>query len=66
MATPKTLKHIDFDKAQTLIAKHLRANTGWWEGAVEYSDFVYEQGQKRILIRPGFSDNSWETGVVAM
>lgn len=67
MAVPKTLRHIDFDKAQALIAKHLKNDTGWWEGAVGYSDFVYETAPlKRWLIRPGFSDNSWETGKVSM
>lgn len=66
MATPKNLKKIEYSKAITLIAKHLKANTGWWEGAAEYSDFVYEAGGKRKLIRPGFSENSWETGIVSM
>jgi len=66
MATPKNLKKIEYSKAQALIAKHLKANTGWWEGAVGYSDFVYEAGDKRKLIRPGFNENSWETSIVSM
>jgi len=67
MAIPKTLKHIDYGTAQATITKHLKANTGWWEGAPECSDFVYEMnGGRRKLIRPGFSDDSWETGIVSM
>ena len=66
MATPKNLKKIEYSKAQALIAKHLKINTGWWEGAVGYSDFVYETGCKRKLIRPGFNEDSWETGTVVM
>lgn len=67
MAIPKTLKHIDYDKAMKIIIKHTKSNTGWWEGAPEFSDFVYEMpGGKRVLIRPGFSDSSWETGTVSM
>ena len=64
MAVPKNLKKIEDSKAKALIAKHLKNNTGWWEGAVGYSDFVYEEGGKRKLIRPGFGD--WETGIVVM
>lgn len=64
MATPRTLKKLEDSKAKALIDKHLKADTGWWEGAPEYSDFVYEARGKRKLIRPGIS--GWETGIVVM
>lgn len=67
MAIPKRLTHINYGTAQTTIAKHLKANTGWWEGTPDCSDFVYEiGGGRRKLIRPGFSDDDWETGIVVM
>lgn len=65
MAIPKNLKPITEAKAKALIEKHLRNNTGWWEGAEYCSDFVYESGAKRVLLRPTFSED-WETGTVVM
>ena len=68
MATPKTLKVIDRAKAEGLIAKHLKAGTGYWEGgAVGVSDFIYQRGGRDWLIRPPcWAGGNYETGVVAM
>lgn len=66
MAIPKSLKKIDFAKAQKLIAKHLKARTGEWEAVPEASDFVYKQGSRWVLIRPGWSHDDWETGTVSL
>ena len=30
------------------------------------ADFVYKNGNRYQLIRPGFNDSTWETGVVSM
>lgn len=62
MATPKTLKRIDADKAQALINKHLKLGTGYYESG-EYSDFIYKKGNKEYLIREFLG--RYETGPVA-
>lgn len=67
MATPKTLKDIDTDKARRLIVKHTNDGTGSWEGSPYHSDFVYKSGNGYRLIRPyGGSLGNYETGVVSM
>lgn len=66
MAVPKNLKYIDKEKAMKLIMKHLKSNTGDWESTPEFSDFVYQDNGKYKLIRPGFHDDTWETGTVSM
>ena len=67
MAIPKSLKKINYDDAMRIIKKHTQNNTGWWESRTPMvGDFVYEAGAKHKLIRPGFTLESWETGVVSM
>ena len=69
MAIPKKLREIPKEKAERLIAKHLKNNTGWWEDTPGVSDFVYEIGDpesyNRMLIRPGFN-GTYETGKVSL
>lgn len=65
MAVPKTLKYIEEAKARVMIDKHMKAGTGYWEGPCDYSDFIYKTAAgKYMLIRPGFTSKTWETGVV--
>lgn len=66
MAIPKTLKAIDYDKAMAIITKNLKTGNGYWEGAQMFSDFIYKAGSKHKMIRPGFSEKTWETGIVSM
>ena len=66
MAIPKSLKNIDKDKAMKIIEKQFSLGNGDWDGVPMLSDFVYKSGNGYKLIRPGFNDNTWETGVVSM
>ena len=67
MAIPRTLRHIDTNKARRLIEKHTEDGTGSWEGSPHYSDFVYKYYNGYRLIRPyGGQNGSYETGEVIM
>ena len=67
MAIPKTLRDIDKQSAQRLIAKHTKAGTGSWESSPYYSDFVYKCGKGYKLIRPPCGPwGNYETGTVSM
>lgn len=66
MAIPRTLRHIDTNKAIRLIDKHTEDGTGSWEGSPYYSDFVYKCGAGYRLIRPYGNPRWFETGVVVM
>jgi hypothetical protein len=63
MAIPKNLREIKKETALKTIAKHLKAGTGYWEGAENHSDFIYEQNGTHSLIRPPFYGmGEYETG----
>jgi hypothetical protein len=67
MAIPKNLREIKKETALKTIAKHLKAGTGYWEGAENHSDFIYEQNGKHSLIRPPFYGiGEYETGRVSL
>ena len=67
MATPKTLKDIDTNKARKLIVQHTNDGTSYWDGSPYYSDFVYRSGKGFKMIRPhGGSLGRYETGTVSM
>lgn len=65
MAIPKNLKPITKEKALKIINKFFEHGRNDWDGVPMLSDFVYLDKGKLKLIRPGFSDNTWETGLVS-
>ena len=67
MAIPKTLKPITKDRAEKLIAEHLRKGDGYWEGSPNYSDFIYGKDYHLTLLRPPcWFGGEWETGKVSL
>lgn len=64
MAIPKSLKAIDATVAMATIEKFTKNGQGYWDGPVDYGDFIYPKGGKLYLIRPNFGGR-YETGVVS-
>lgn len=66
---PKSLKPINEDKANLLIARHLKNQTGYYEYHFNYGDdnesyeFIYTTGIKQYMIRK--FHGQCETGPVA-
>lgn len=67
MAIPKTLKPIAKERAEKLIAEHLRKGDGHWEGSPNYSDFIYGKEFRLTCLRPPYGGfGNWETGRVSL